>query len=378
MENVNEFLSKCHPQTLAIHSGYEPNPDVMQPLHLSTTFKRNADDHVGGYTRSANPNRDVLEKKLAILERGYEAIAFGSGMAAINGLFEATLKPGDHIVYPDDCYHGTRALIRNIFAHRNISATEVDMTNPGNISSAVKNNTRLIWIETPSNPQLKVTDLEAVADFAQKNGILTGCDSTFATPLLQHPLDHGIDLVMHSTTKFLGGHSDILGGVVVVREGGEVCSKLRNYQGTAGPVPSPFDCWLLNRSLATFSLRVHTQSANALELASFLSTLPSVDRVFYPGLKTHLNHDVARRQMKDGFGGVLSILVNGDLSETLRRVKRLHIVRHATSLGGVESLIEHRRSAEGSMPVSPDNLLRISVGIEHHSDLVRDFANAFG
>ena len=376
MNSETDFLSECHQQTRAIHVGYEPSPDVTQPIHLSTTFQREVPEKVGGYTRSGNPNRDVLEKRLAMLEQGYEAIAFSSGMAAINAVLEITLKAGDHVIFPDDCYHGTRALLKNVFAGKNITLTEVDMTETRNVASAIIPTTRLIWMESPSNPQLKVTDIEALAVLAKNKGILTGCDSTFATPLFQHPLQLGVDMVMHSTTKFLGGHSDILGGVVITREGGELPERLRVYQNIAGAVPSPFDCWLLNRSLATFALRVTKQAENAMEIATFLSTHPAIEKVYYPGLTTHLNHEVAKRQMRGGFGGVLSILVRGGQHEAISFINRLNIVRHATSLGGVESLIEHRRSAEGRMPVSPDNLLRISIGIEHHVDLIRDFASA--
>jgi cystathionine gamma-synthase len=376
MDSKSDFLSDCHQQTRAIHVGYEPHPDIVQPIHLSTTFQRDLPEKVGGYTRSGNPNRDTLEKRLAILEQGSEAVAFSSGMAAINAILEVTLKSGDHVIFPDDCYHGTRALLKNIFIKQGIAVTEVDMTEIGNVASAIQSTTRLIWMESPSNPQLKVTDIEALANLAKKKNILTACDSTFATPLFQHPLQLGVDIVMHSTTKFLGGHSDILGGVVITRIAGELPSLLRLYQNTAGAVPSPFDCWLLNRSLATFTLRVTKQSGNAMEIASFLSTHPAIEKVYYPGLSTHLNHEVAKRQMLGGFGGVLSILVKGGREEAIAFIGRLQLVRHATSLGGVESLIEHRRSAEGKMPVSPDNLLRISAGIEHHEDLIRDLASA--
>lgn len=376
MDSKTDFLSECHQQTRVIHTGYEPDTDIVQPIHLSTTFQREVPEKVGGYTRSGNPNRDILEKKLAMLEQGHEAVAFSSGMAAINAVLEVTLKAGDHVIFPDDCYHGTRALLKNIFSKKNIAVTEVDMTETGNVASAILPATRLIWMESPSNPQLKVTDIEALATLAKKRNILTACDSTFATPLFQHPLQLGVDLVMHSTTKFLGGHSDILGGVVITRHAGDLASLLRLYQNTAGAVPSPFDCWLLNRSLSTFVLRVTKQADNAMEVSSFLSRHPAIEKVYYPGLPTHLNHEVAKRQMRGGFGGVLSILVKGEQQDAIAFIKRLQIVMHATSLGGVESLIEHRRSAEGKMPVSPDNLLRISVGIEHPEDLIRDFTSA--
>lgn len=376
MKNTSDFLSACHLQTQAIHTGYKPDPDIAQAVHLSTTFERRDHELGGEYTRTGNPNRSSLESKLAMLEGGKEAIAFASGMAAINALFEAALSSGDHLIYPDDCYHGTRALLKNFFQSRNIQADEVDMTAADNLIKAIKPNTKLIWIESPSNPRLKITDLEAVAKLAKKHRIVTACDSTFATPLFQRPLELGIDFVMHSSTKFFSGHSDVLGGAVIAKEQDEVYDKIRLYQGVAGAVPSPFDCWLLNRSLATFALRVPVQSANARELAGLLEKHPKIEKVFYPGLATHENHDVARRQMKNGFGSVLSVLVKGGKAEALKMVSRLQIVHHATSLGGVETLIEHRRTAEGTMQISPDNLLRISVGIEHADDLIRDFKQA--
>lgn len=376
MKNTSDFLSSCHVQTQAIHTGYKPNPDITQPVHLSTTFERKDHEQGGEYTRTGNPNRATLEKKLAMLEGGKEAIAFASGMAAINALFEGVLKAGDHLIYPDDCYHGTRALLKNFFLSRNIEAAEVDMTSVDNIARAINSKTKLIWTESPSNPKLKITDLEAVAQLGKKHKIVTACDSTFATPLFQRPLESGIDFVMHSSTKFFSGHSDVLGGVIVAREQNDTCNNIRLYQHVAGAVPSPFDCWLLNRSLATFTLRVPVQSANALEVAKFLSGHPKIEKVFYPGLATHENHEIAKRQMKNGFGSVLSVLVKGGKTEALKMVSRLQIISHATSLGGVETLIEHRRTAEGAMQISPENLLRISVGIEHADDLLRDFKQA--
>lgn len=376
MKNSSDFLSGCNIQTKAIHTGYQPSPDITQPIHLSTTFGRKEHELAGEYTRTGNPNRKALEEKLAMLESGKEAITFASGMAAINALFEGILKSGDHMIYPDDCYHGTRALLKNFFLGRNIEATEVDMTSIENITKVITPKTKLIWTESPSNPKLKITDLEAVAQLGKKHKITTACDSTFATPLFQKPLELGIDFVMHSSTKFFSGHSDVLGGVIIAKEQNDICNRIRLYQGVAGAVPSPFDCWLLNRSLATFALRVPVQSANALAVADFLSKHAKIEKVFYPGLPSHENHEVAKRQMKNGFGSVLSVLVKGGKAEALKMVSKLQIIHHATSLGGVETLIEHRRTAEGTMQISPDNLLRISVGIEHADDLIRDFKQA--
>lgn len=376
MKHLSDFLLNSHPQTQAIHAGYEPESDIAQPIHLSTTFKRQVHEQAGEYTRTGNPNRATLEQKLTLLEGGHEALAFGSGMAAINALFEVILKPGDHFIYPDDCYHGTRALMKNFFLAKNIQVSEVDMTSVQNIAAAITAKTKLIWTESPSNPKLKITDLEAVALLAKSKGIITACDSTFATPLLQHPLALGIDFVMHSSTKFFSGHSDVLGGAVITRAQSELSQQLRLYQNVAGAVPSPFDCWLISRSISTFALRVAAQNANAMEVATFLSKHPKIETVYYPGLPTHTNHDIAKKQMKNGFGSVLSILVKGGQAEAMKLVSKLQIINHATSLGGVESLIEHRRTAEGAMAISPDNLLRISVGIEHVDDLIRDFEQA--
>ncbi len=376
MENTNEFLSNCTVQTKAIHTGYVPDPDISQSIHLTTTFERKHHEAAGEYTRTGNPNRLTLEKKLAMLEGGTEAIAFASGMAAINAIFEAILKPGDHLLYPDDCYHGTRSLLKNFFLPKNIHVTEVDMSSIENVAAAITSKTKLIWMESPSNPQLKITDIDAVVRLAKKNNSITACDSTFATPLFQHPLALGVDFVMHSSTKFFSGHSDVLGGIIIAKEQSDLYNQIRLYQNVAGAVPSPFDCWLLSRSIATFALRVPVQNNNAMEVANFLSKHPNIEKVFYPGLPTHKNHAVAKKQMNGGFGSVLSVLVKGGKSEALKFVSRLKIIKHATSLGGVESLIEHRRSAEGAMQVSPDNLLRLSIGIESYDDLLRDLKQA--
>lgn len=369
-------LSGLKIQTQVVHAGYEPQSDISQPIHLSTTFKRESHEQVGGYTRSGNPNRTTLEKKIALLEHGADAVAFSSGMAAVNALFETTLTSGTNVIYPDDCYHGTRSLLKNLLEGKGIQSKQVDMSSMSNIMAAIDSNTRLIWMESPSNPQLKITDIKAVADLAKANHITTGCDSTFATPLFQRPLELGVDIVMHSTTKFFSGHSDVLGGILVAREQSDLLNKIRLHQGIGGAVPSPFDCWLLSRSIATFPLRVQTQASNAMAIATYLFNHKKIEKVFYPGLPSHPNHDVAKRQMTGGFGGVLSVCVKGGQNEALDLCRKLQLVKHATSLGGVETLIEHRRSAEGSMAISPDNLLRISTGIEHIDDLLKDFEQA--
>jgi cystathionine gamma-synthase len=375
--------NKQHIQTIAVHAGQhneEGLSDVMLPIHLSTTFERKKDGthNEYNYTRSANPNRDVVEKKIAAIEEATTSIAFSSGLAAVNALFENILEPNSHVIIPDDCYHGTRSLLNTFFKRWNVLFDEVDMTDVNNIEKCINGNTKLIWMETPSNPQLKIADINAIVTLAKTNNLLTACDSTFATPLLQKPLQMGVDFVMHSSTKFFSGHSDILGGIICTNHNNDISNNIREYQKTAGAVPSPFDCWLLNRSLATFPLRFGMQCSNALAIAHFLNTHPQIEKVFYPGLPSHTNHAIAKQQMKNGFGSIISILVKGGKQEALNFASKLLIFKHATSLGGVESLVEHRRSAEGNHPISPDNLIRISIGIEFVEDLKNDLTQALG
>lgn len=367
-------------QTIAIHAGNDLNSnvsDVIMPIHLSTTFERNADGSQSDYmyTRANNPNRLTVENKMAAIEGATTAVAFASGLAAINALFESVLEPDCHVILPDDCYHGTRLLIENFFKRWKVSCDLVDMTNISNIENAIKTNTRLIWIETPSNPQLKIADIEAIVTLAQQHSVYTACDNTFATPMLQKPLEMGADFVMHSSTKFFSGHSDILGGVILTNHQNEISTRIREYQQTAGAVPTPFDCWLLNRSLATYPLRFNMQCKNAFAIAEFLELHPKIEKVYYPGLKSHHNHDIAKKQMTNGFGSIISILLKGNQENAMKFASKLTIFKHATSLGGVESLIEHRRSVEGNNPLSPENLLRISVGIEFIDDLINDLKN---
>lgn len=372
-----------HVETIAVHGPHSDTAsgmDIIQPIHLSTTFERKPDgslnDHV--YTRISNPNRLTVENKIAALEEATTAIAFASGLAAVNALFENILEPGSHVIIPDDCYHGTRYLMNKFFSRWQVSYSETDMTVIENIEQLIQSNTKLIWIETPSNPQLKIANIKAIVALAAQHNITTACDNTFATPILQKPLQMGVDYVMHSSTKFFSGHSDILGGVVCTNHTNETANNIREYQATAGAVPSPFDCWLLNRSLATFPLRLAAQCSNAAAIAAFLETHTGIEKIFYPGLASHPNHNIAKQQMTNGFGSIISILVKGDLQQTLKVAGKLSVFKHATSLGGVESLVEHRRSAEGKHPVSPENLLRISIGIENVNDLIEDFNNALG
>ena len=370
-------------ETQAVHEGAlkdETAGSVSGPLYLSTTFERSDEGELSPkgyvYTRLGNPNRLALETKLAKLERGAEAIAYASGMAATLAVLQSVLSPGDHIIISDDCYHGVVQQLRNTFSRWQVTYSEVDMTTASNVEKGLKPNTKLVLVETPSNPQLKITDIEAIASITRKHKVILAVDNTWATPCITQPLELGADLVIHSSTKYFGGHSDVLGGCVITKEKNELSERLREFQTIGGVVPSPFDCWLLFRSMATLSIRVKTQSENARIIADSLSKNTGIKKVYYPGLKSHLNHEVAARQMKGSFGGMLSVLVKGGEKEALNFTSRLKLFKHATSLGGVESLVEHRLSVEGDHPKSPPNLVRISVGIEHVDDLIEDLEQA--
>ena len=376
-------------ETLAIHAGNHSDVltgAVVPPMILSTTFERATDGSIVEgrdiYTRASNPNRRALEEKLAALEGGSEAIAFASGQAATMSIFHS-LGVGSHIILPDDIYYNTKVIIDNLYANF-LTCTVVDMTDLGAIKRAIKKNTKLIWIETPSNPSLKITDIQAVVKIAKTKSILVACDNTWATPFFTRPFELGVDLVMHSTTKYFGGHSDILGGCVILPPDSvenELAIKIRTFQTVGGGVPSPFDCWLLSRSLSTFAIRMAIHGQNAMELAVFLETQPQIEKVNYPGLKSNEYHKIAKKQMIGAggmacFGGMMSVLVKGGQKEAMELASKLKIFKHATSLGGVESLIEHRYSVEGVHSTSPENLLRISVGIENIDDLIDDFKQA--
>jgi cystathionine gamma-synthase len=367
-------------ETLAVHAGRQidtATAAVTPPIHLSTTYQRDADGGYArsfSYTRPDNPTRHALESCIAALEGGAEAVCFASGSAATHAVF-SLLKPGDHVIAPRECYHGTRQQLREIVSGWGVRVDFVDPThNLAELDAHLTPATRLIWIETPCNPTVRVTDIAAVAARARDRGALLVCDNTFATPIVQRPLELGADLVMHSSTKYFGGHSDVMGGAVVARERADAAA-IRNYQGVAGAVPSPFDCWLIRRSLATLPMRVRAQCANALEIAEYLRRHARVERVFYPGLADDPGHAVAARQMH-GFGGVLAVCVRGGAAEALAVAARTRVFIRATSLGGVESLIEHRASVEGPDTPTPPNLLRLSIGIENAQDLIADLEQA--
>jgi cystathionine gamma-synthase len=371
-------------ETLAIHAGRHADPAtgaVREPIQLATTFERGADGNYPRgfqYTRSGNPNRSSLEQAITALEHGAGAVAFGSGSAATLAVFALARQSGNRIVCGDDCYHGTLKQLREIVPQWGADVEFVDTTDLAAVAEALQTPTALLWFETPSNPLLRIADIASLADLGHQHGALVGCDNTFASPVLQQPLELGADFVMHSTTKYLGGHSDVLGGILIARAAGRELDALRDYQSTAGSVPSPFDCWLVLRSLPTLPLRVRAQAATALAVARFLHADPRVARVHYAGLPDHPGHQVALRQMFGGFGGVLSFEVTGGKDAALAVAARVKLFTRATSLGGVESLIEHRASMEGPHSRTPGGLLRVSIGLEHLDDLIADLDQALG
>jgi len=367
-------------ETIAVHAGHDVDPAtaaVTPPIHLSTTFAREADGSYRAgflYSRYANPNRTALELCLADLEAGAAAAMFSSGSAATMTLLQA-IGPNSHVVIPDDAYFGTLKLVRDVFGPWGMELSAVDMTKVGEVERAMRPNTKLVWIETPSNPLLRVADIAAIAAIAHKGGAICAVDNTWGTPVLQRPLDIGADISMHATTKYLGGHSDVLGGALIAKENNELFQRVTSIQMTGGAVPSPFECWLTMRGIRTLPLRVQAQSATAAALAQFLSNHPLVEAVHYPGLPSHSAHAVARKQMS-AFGGMMSVQAGRDRGESIAIASRLQLFTQATSLGGTESLIEHRASVEGPGTRAPENLLRVSVGLEHIEDLKEDFDRA--
>lgn len=367
-------------ETKAIHAGLDIENDskaIVPPIHTSTVFELREEGFQEGdlnYTRYANPNRLQLEALLAELEGGEVCAAFSSGVAAATAVFQS-LKPGDHMLIPSDVYAGNRNLVQKIMQPWGLEADFIDMTELPNIKDALNEKTRLIWIETPSNPMMNITDIEAVCELAKENDILTCVDNTWPTPINQLPLELGADLVLHSTTKYFGGHSDILGGAVIAKEADGIFERIREIQQLGGAVPSPRDCWLLCRSTRTLPYRMRGHNEHAAHLAKFLQNHSKIEKVFYPGLATHVGHEIAKKQMS-GFGGMISFLVDGGMNEALKIVAGSELIKRATSLGGVESTWEHRRSSEGEGSTTPGNLIRISVGLEHPDDLMEDLERA--
>jgi len=366
-------------ETIAIHAGNHTDPTtkaVIQPIVLSTTFERAADGtYPGGYiySRASNPNRTLLENVLAKLENGTDAAAFSSGNAAGMAVFQS-LTPGSHVICPDDMYHGLRNQLKNLFTGI-LTFDFIDIDNTDILHAHIKPETALVWIETPSNPLLKITDIKKVAQIAHKRGIKVVCDNTFATPICQQPLAFGADLVMHSSTKYFGGHSDLMGGALITKEKSEWWKKIRQVQEMGGAIPSPMDCYMLVRSVKTLPYRVRGHVHNAKLLAEHLEKHPKVEKVLYPGLPSHPQYHIAMEQMTN-FGGMLSFCVKGGQDEAKKVINSLNLFTQATSLGGVESLIEHRASVEGPDTKTPFNLLRVSVGLEHIDDLIADLEQA--
>jgi cystathionine gamma-synthase len=367
-------------ETLAVHAGHTVDPAtgaVAPPICLSTTFERAEDGTFSKgyfYSRLGNPNRTALETCLAALEGGAAAAAFASGAAATMGILQA-LAPGDHVIAPIDAYHGTTILLRDILGAWGLETGFVDMTDLGAVERAIRPRTKMVWVETPSNPLLTVSDIASIAGLAHAARARCVVDNTWASPVLQHPFELGADLILHSTTKYLAGHCDVLSGAVVAKKDGEFFQRIRLIQMQGGAVAPPFDCWLVLRGIRTLPYRVRGHCQNARRVAEFLSRHARVEAVYFPGLPTHPNHAVAAKQMED-FGGMMSFQVKGGKEEALAVAAKLRLFIRATSLGGPDSLIEHRASIEPPDTRTPWNLLRISVGLEHPDDLIEDLAQA--
>lgn len=373
--------------TRAIHAGqaFEPNTGaVVPPVHFSTTY---AQDGIGGlrngyeYGRGTNPTRDSLQEQLAAVENGTHAFTFASGLAAEDSLIRALMRPGDHIVLGNDAYGGTYRLISRIFGDWGIGNTPVDMADPQALAAAIAaQQTRLVWLETPSNPMMKITDIAAVAQATHDAGALLVVDNTFATPYLQQPLDLGADIVVHSTTKYIGGHSDVVGGAVIVKDA-ELAEKIGFLQFAAGAVNGPMDAFLTTRGLKTLGVRMDRHSENAQQVAEWLQQRPEVEKVLYPGLPDHPGHELAKRQMKR-FGGMVSVQFTGGEAAARTIAESTRVFTLAESLGGIESLMNYpsemtHASVKGTELAVPENLLRLSCGIEDVADLIADLEQAF-
>tara|TARA_Y100000310_G_scaffold337045_1_gene423107 strand:- start:3505 stop:4662 length:1158 start_codon:yes stop_codon:yes gene_type:complete len=374
--------------TRAIHAGQDPDPStgaVIMPIYATSTYVQESPGRHKGYeySRTQNPTRMAYERAIADLENGTDGFAFASGMAATSTVLEL-LPHGSHIIAVDDLYGGTFRLFDGVRSKSSgLQFTFIDMSDVTAIERAVKSNTGMIWVETPTNPLLKLVDLKQVAALSKKRGILSVMDNTFATPFNQRPLDFGFDIVLHSATKYIGGHSDLVGGAVVIRENPDLAEELAFLQNSIGAVAGPFDSFLAHRGVKTLSLRMERHNDNAMEVANYLQDHAGVDRVYYPGLASHPQFELAQKQMS-GFGGMVTIKIKGDLEDSRRFLERCRIFQLAESLGGVESLIEHPAiMTHASVPKDKrqhlgidDTLVRLSVGIEHVDDLIRDLEQA--
>ncbi len=363
-------------ETKAIHAGLNignPSNSIIPPISPSTIYEIDEDGRKEGdlhYTRLGNPNRLQFEHLIAALEEGAAAAAFSSGIAAATAILQA-LNPGDHVILPEDVYAGNRKMVKEIMSRWNLDFSFINMTSVETIADHIKPATKLIWIETPSNPLMRITDIGETVKLAKEQNILTVVDNTWPTPVNQLPLNLGADFVLHSTSKYFGGHSDILGGAVVAANEGEFFDRIRLIQKMGGAVPSPYDCWLLSRSTRTLSYRMKGHNEHAERVAEYLLKHDKVSEVYYPGLQEFAGHSIAKKQMK-GYGGMVSFLIDGNEKEAIRVVGRSRLIKRATSLGGVESTWEHRQSSEGEGSVTPVNLIRISVGLEHPDDILED------
>ncbi|HAT6374526.1 TPA: PLP-dependent transferase [Legionella pneumophila] len=383
-------MNKTHFDTRAIHAGQEPCQStgaVMTPIYATSTYKQIAPgEHLGyEYSRTQNPTRKAYEDCIASLESGQKGFAFASGMAAINTVIDL-LDSGDHVVAMDDLYGGTFRLFDKVKTRTsNLSFSFIDMSVPENIEAAITPKTKLLWLETPSNPMLKLANLRKIAAIAKKYNLITVADNTFATPWIQRPLELGFDIVLHSATKYLNGHSDVISGVVVVGDNRALSDKIAFLQNSCGAVAGPFGSFLVLRSLKTLSLRMQRHCENANHLANWLSSHPKIEKVIYPGLKSHPQYSLAKEQMND-FGGMISLVLKGSLEDAKRFLARCELFTLAESLGGVESLIEHPAiMTHASIPVEQrkalgieDGFIRLSVGIEHIDDLRADLEHALG
>jgi cystathionine gamma-synthase len=367
-------------ETLAVHAGGEPDKStgsMAPPIHLSTNFLHGAaSEEIHGYmyVRDKNPTQDRLEAAMSALEGGEDALVFSSGMGASAALMQ-NLEPNSHIMIPEDVYVHLRLLAARFLRKWQVEHSVVDMTSLEAVRSALRPNTKLVWVETPSNPCMNITDIAGVAELAHRVGANLLVDNTFATPVLQRPLELGADIVLHSTTKYCGGHSDVQGGCLVFRKREPMQEQLFQVRMVLGAVCSPFNSWLILRGLRTLPCRMERHSANALAVARALVAEKNIEQVFYPGLPSHRGHEIAARQMKK-FSGMMAVTVKGGWDAAVRMASRVRLFSTATSLGGVESLLEHRASAEGLGSTSPRNLLRLSIGLEDPDDLIEDLKQA--
>jgi len=377
--------------TRAIHAGQAPDPTtgaIMTPIYASSTYVQSSPGvHKGfDYARTRNPTRDALEACVASLENGFAGFAFASGLAAMGTVLEL-LESGSHVVAMHDLYGGSYRLFENV--RRRSAGLEfsfVDLSDPAKLEPALRPNTRMVWVESPTNPLLQLVDLAAVAEITRKRGILAVCDNTFASPWVQRPLEHGFDIVVHSATKYLNGHSDVIGGVAVIREDEALRDRLAYLQNAVGGIPSPFDAFLVLRGLKTLALRMERHCASAMAIAQFLEAHPKVERVYYPGLASHPQKALADRQMNGRYGGMVTAVLNGGIEASRRFLERCKLFALAESLGGVESLIEHPAiMTHASIPASvradlgiSDGLVRLSVGVEDVDDLIAELGEALG